>query len=80
MLALTRKKNEAIVIDGKIKIRVLDVQEGKVKIGIDAPKEMSIHREEVYLEIENNNKDSLDLNRANLQDLAKLIKSKDIGN
>lgn len=55
MLALTRKKDEAIIIDGGIEIRVLDIQDGKVKIGISAPKEVTIHREEIYLEIQQAN-------------------------
>lgn len=74
MLALTRKKDEALIIDGKIKIQVLDIQDGKVKLGIEAPKEVSIHREEVYVEITENNKGSLEINKSNLKELTQLIK------
>lgn len=74
MLALTRKKDEAIIIDGNIEIRILDVQDGKVKLGISAPKDMSIHREEVYLEIKNNNKEAVSSNQEALKALSKLIK------
>lgn len=75
MLALTRKKDEALIIDGKIKIQILDIQEGKVKLGIEAPKEVSIHREEVYVEITESNKGSLELNKSDLKELTHLIKN-----
>lgn len=74
MLALTRKKDEALIIDGKIKIQILDIQDGKVKLGIEAPREVSIHREEVYVDITENNKDSLEINKSNLKELTQLIK------
>lgn len=51
MLVLSRKKNECLVLgDGPdaIKIYVVDIREGKVRIGVDAPREMSVHRREVY--------------------------------
>ncbi|MGL5677582.1 MAG: carbon storage regulator CsrA [Cellulosilyticaceae bacterium] len=75
MLALTRKKDEAIIIDGKIKIQVLDVIDGKVKLGIEAPREMSIHREEVYIEIQESNKVSTTTNKEALKVLTALIKN-----
>ena len=52
MLILTRKEREAIVInDGQITVRVLSIKSGKVRLGIDAPRDVSIHREEIYKEI-----------------------------
>ncbi len=48
MLILSRKKNESIVIDGKIEVQVIDIGDGRVRIGINAPKNMEIHRKEVY--------------------------------
>ncbi len=48
MLVLSRKKNESIVIDDKIVITVVDVRGDKVRLGIQAPREVSVHREEVY--------------------------------
>ena len=52
MLALSRKKNEAIVINNDIEITVLEVKGDQVKIGITAPKEVPIYRKEVYLQIQ----------------------------
>ncbi|MHC4879361.1 MAG: carbon storage regulator [Planctomycetota bacterium] len=47
MLVLTRKRGEEIVIDGCIRIRVLDVKGNKVRLGIDAPGSMSVLRREL---------------------------------
>ena len=52
MLVLNRKKNERIIIDnGLVKITIVDIRGDKVRVGIDAPEEISIHREEVFDEI-----------------------------
>lgn len=59
MLALSRKKNEALVIDNKIEITILDIKGDQVKIGISAPKEVPIYRKEVYLQIQDANKAAL---------------------
>ena len=48
MLLLTRNADESIIIDGGIKITVLEISGSHVKIGIDAPKEVKVYREEVY--------------------------------
>lgn len=50
MLALSRKKNEAIVINNDIEITVLEVKGDQVKIGITAPKEVPIYRKEVFFD------------------------------
>ena len=48
MLVLTRKKNESIVINGDITIVVVEIRGDKVKLGVEAPREVSVHRREVY--------------------------------
>jgi carbon storage regulator len=48
MLVLSRKKNESIVIDEKIVITIVEIRGDKVRLGIEAPKEVPVHREEVY--------------------------------
>ena len=60
MLALSRKKNEAIIISNNIEITILEVKGEQVKIGISAPKEVSVYRKEVYLQIQEANKADTD--------------------
>ena len=48
MLVLSRKTDESIVIDGNIVITVVDVKGDKVRLGIQAPREVPIHRSEIY--------------------------------
>ncbi|MCY4644803.1 MAG: carbon storage regulator CsrA [Bacteriovoracales bacterium] len=55
MLVLTRKIGESITIDGHIKIVVVQVKGKQVRLGIKAPKETKIHREEVYQAIQRQN-------------------------
>ena len=59
MLALSRKKNEALVINNNIEITVLEIKGDQVKIGINAPKEVPVYRKEVYLQIQEANKESM---------------------
>ena len=59
MLVLTRKIQEKIVISSNIIVTVLNVDGDQVKIGIEAPKEISIHRQEIYNEILKSNRDAL---------------------
>jgi carbon storage regulator len=58
MLALSRKKDEAIVINNNIEITVLEVKGDHVKLGISAPKSVPVYRKEVYLQIQESNKES----------------------
>ncbi len=60
MLALSRKKNEALVIDNKIEVTILDIRGDQVKVGISAPKEIPIYRKEVYLQIQEANKAAME--------------------
>ena len=47
MLVLTRKEDESLVINGNIKLTILSIKGGQVRVGIEAPKDISIHREEL---------------------------------
>ena len=55
MLALTRKKGEALVINNNIEITVLEIRGDQIKLGITAPKDVPIYRKEVYLQIQQEN-------------------------
>ena len=55
MLVLTRKTNESIMIGDEIKVTVVEVRGDQVKLGITAPKQISVHREEIYLAIRKEN-------------------------
>lgn len=59
MLALSRKKNEAIIVNNNIEITILEVKGDQVKIGVTAPKEVPIYRKEVYVQIQEANQDSV---------------------
>jgi len=48
MLVLSRKKDEKIIIGDKITIMVIEIRGDKVRLGIDAPKDITVHRQEVY--------------------------------
>jgi carbon storage regulator len=54
MLVLSRKNGESIVIDGAIKVHVIEVKSNVVRLGIEAPKEVAIHRSELYERIRKN--------------------------
>lgn len=55
MLVLNRKKGQSICIGEQIKITVVDVQGDYIKIGIDAPREVGVYRQEIYREIVSSN-------------------------
>lgn len=59
MLALTRKKGESLIINNNIEITILDIKGDQIKVGIDAPKEVPIYRKEVYLQIQDANKEAM---------------------
>ncbi|MCR5772299.1 carbon storage regulator, CsrA [Butyrivibrio fibrisolvens DSM 3071] len=73
MLALSRKKNEAIIVNNNIEITVLEIRGDQVKLGIAAPKEIPIYRQEVYAQIQAENKKATETAGANLDELNKLI-------
>lgn len=58
MLALSRKKNESIIIDNNIEVTVLDIKGDQIKLGISAPKTVPVYRKEVYVQIKDANKEA----------------------
>lgn len=56
MLVLSRKKNESIVINNDITIVVVEIRGDKVRLGVEAPKEVPVHRQEVYEAIKRNDR------------------------
>jgi carbon storage regulator len=63
MLILSRKTDESIVIDGRVIVKVVRVEGDVVKLGIDAPEHVPVHRQEVYDEIQRTNKEALTYGR-----------------
>lgn len=70
MLALSRKKNEALIINNNIEITVLEIKGEQVKLGISAPKDVPVYRKEVYTQIQEANKEAANMDgMAALKDL-----------
>ena len=61
MLALSRKKNEALVINNNVEITVLEIKGEQVKLGISAPREVPVYRKEVYVQIQDSNKEAINV-------------------
>ena len=58
MLALSRKKDEAVIINDDIEITIIEIKGDQVTIGISAPTSVPIYRKEVYMQIQNANKEA----------------------
>ncbi|MGY8746950.1 MAG: carbon storage regulator CsrA [Pirellulales bacterium] len=61
MLVLSRKKNESIVINDDITIVIVEIRGDKVRLGIEAPKEVPVHRREVYDAIKRAEKENMEM-------------------
>ena len=61
MLALSRKKGEALVINNNIEVTILEIKGEQVKLGISAPKEVPVYRKEVYVKIQEANKEATNI-------------------
>lgn len=59
MLALSRKKGEALVINNNIEVTILEVKGDQIKLGISAPREVPVYRKEVYEQIQQANKEAM---------------------
>lgn len=75
MLVLTRKLGESIAIDDNIKITVVQIKGKQVRLGIQAPSDTKIHREEVYLAIQDQNKEAVASSSDSARRASKLLKS-----
>ena len=71
MLALSRKKGEALIINNNIEITVLEIKGEQVKLGISAPREVPLYRKEVYIQIQEANKEAM--NTDTLENLKNLL-------
>jgi len=59
MLILSRKKDQSIIIDENIKVMVIEIRGEKVRLGFEAPGDVQVHREEVWVQIEKEAKQAL---------------------
>ena len=76
MLVLKRKAGESIIVADNIEIKIIEVEEGRIKIGIDAPKEVSIIRKEVLDEAKSENKTAAQSRNIDKSALTKMLKNK----
>lgn len=74
MLVLSRKKDQAIVIGDNIELTIIEIQGDQVRLGINAPKNVSILRKELFVEIQEENKKAAN---SGIVDLGAIIKNKD---
>ncbi len=76
MLILTRKLGESIAIGDQIRISVLGIRGRQVRLGIDAPSDVIVHREEIYLKIQAENRKASGTIADDLMGMVKMIKGK----
>lgn len=76
MLVLTRKENQSIVIGEDIEIKVIAVEGEQIKLGIEAPKHIEVHRKEIFLSIQDENKQAstVKVDKGMLQQLSTKLK------
>jgi carbon storage regulator len=72
MLVLSRQRDETIMIGDDIEVTVVDIRGDKVRLGITAPKEISVHRKEVYDAIRRENREAAQVKPKDLSTLGKL--------
>lgn len=76
MLVLTRKLNEAIMIGDDIEITILAVEGEQIKLGINAPKNVDIHRKEIYQSIQQENSEASEIKTNLLENINEYFKKK----
>lgn len=74
MLILSRKINEKICIGNNITLTIMEVRGDQVKVGIDAPKDVKVFRQEVFLAIQSENKAAATAPKADLSALSNMLK------
>jgi len=79
MLVLTRKAGESVTIGDNIKITIIEIKGRQVRIGIEAPRDMTIHREEIYAKIHEENQRAAFLKAVNMEKLAGIFPSEPPG-
>lgn len=75
MLVLSRKQNESIMIGDDIEITIMGIEGDQIKLGIDAPKNIDIHRKEIYFDIKEQNKAAASVDINALKDLGFMYNS-----
>ncbi len=73
MLALSRRRGESLVINNDIEITVLEIRGEQVKLGIAAPRQVPVYRKEVYMQIQEANKEAADNTAETAEQLANLF-------
>ena len=76
MLVLARKSGEAVVIGDRITVRVLEIRNGQVKLGVEAPDEIAVHREEIYRRILEANRQAAEGEAVDLENLSDKLAKK----
>jgi len=79
LLILTRKLGESITIGDTIRVSVLGIRGRQVRLGIDAPSDVVVHREEIYVKIQQENRKAVGNVKADLLGMVKIIKGKIAG-
>jgi carbon storage regulator len=78
MLILTRKIGESIRIGDNVVVKIVSLDNRHVKIGIDAPRSVSVNREEIYQKIQSENQEAAEAPKSgSIQDIAQLLKGSD---
>lgn len=73
MLVLSRKKGQSIMIGENVEISIVDIQGDQVRLGINAPRSVTIHRKEVFVEIQNENQEAAQVGNIDLSKLSLTI-------
>jgi carbon storage regulator len=76
MLVLTRKTDESVIIGDSIAVTVLGIEGDQVKLGITAPKQLPVHRREIYEQIKNANVEAAESSSADISSILKLLPAK----